>query len=288
MKNIFLKTSVAMIAGLISQVAFAGDVLVQPTTIQIRSLSANIQLENLEATYGARCRYHSGIFFPEAKDCGGSYVTVPVSADGTIRLPALEKVSGIHGRKTGNYQVSLSLRPKNQTPRDQEYFFTLSAYNEEAFKALENFRDVIYIGRLEGAVLNVTAERRTVLGGDLSKLPNADLFIAVSVNGKVKSGPGLQEPLLSSAFSNNLQSFENRQNPNGTVDTELLNTKSVEVKGGNFAFIGNPADASVTLDVSFNVTENSLRKTVYRKTITGKVESSFLKDNRNIDLEKVK
>lgn len=277
-----------MIAGLISQMAVAGDVLVQPTTIQIRSLNSNIQLDNLEASYGVRCKYHSGIFFPEAKDCGGSYVKVPVSADGTIRLPALEKVSGIHGRKTSNYQVSLVLSPKNQSPRDQEYFFSLVAYNEDAFRALENFRDVIYIGRLEGSALNVTAERRAVLGGDLSKLPNADLFIAVSVNGKVKSGPGLQEPLLSSAFSNNLQSFANRQNFNGTVDTVLLNTKSVEVKGGNFAFIGNPADASATLDVSFSVTENSIRKTVYRKVITGKVDSSFLKDNRNVDLEKVK
>ncbi|MBS1969736.1 MAG: hypothetical protein JSU04_05490 [Bdellovibrionales bacterium] len=285
MKNTFLKISVAMIAALFSQMAVAGDVLVQPATIQIRSLSSNIQLENLEATYSALCQYRSGIIFPESKYCGSVNLTVPVSADGTIRLPALEKVSGLHGRKTGNYRVSVSVHPKNQTPQDQEYFFTLSAYNEEAFRALENFRDVIYIGRLEGAALNITADRKTVLGGELSRLPNADLVITVNVKSENR---GLQNPLLSNQFGNNIMSIYNRQNGNGTVDQNLLNARSVEIKGGNFAFIGNPADATISLNVTLYSTEKYDRKPLYEKTIVGKIDSSFLKDNRNIELEKVK
>jgi len=283
----FFKFAGILTLGLLSTIttaALAGT-LINPVTLTVRSLSPDIQLENLQVEYSTLCRYESGLIFPEDKMCGSSTVIVPVSAEGVIHLPGLDKFSGLHASDSSNYEISLSLEPKNRGPRDQTYYFALTTYNNQAVQALENLRDVIYIGHINGTTLNITAEHQPVVGGDLSRLPNVNLLVSVSIVSGVKES--VATPILSSQFSNDLLGFENRVNGNGTVVTDLKNLKTVNVSGGNFAFIGSPANAKIYLDVTLSETVNYVSKVIYKKSIESQITADFLTENQNVDLEKV-
>jgi len=284
----FSQTASLITFGLLgmSTLALANDVLVNPITLNIHSLSPDIKLENLEVSYTALCQYKSGIFFPENKLCGNSEVKVAVNADGTIHLPALSKFSGFHASNSDNYRVDIELQPKNRDPRDQTYYFVLSTYNTDAIQALENLRDLIYVGHLQGGNLNITAERKAILGGDLSRLPNAELLINVGVVSPRKDS--LQTPILSTPFSVNITGIENRHSANGEMKLDLLNKKSIQIQSDNFAFIGNPADAKVYINVQFlENNDGTGDKAIYQKSIESKIDPNFLIENSSIDLEKV-
>jgi hypothetical protein len=269
----------------LTALAFASDVLIPATTLQLRSLN-NTDYQNLEVSYGAICKYKKGIFFPDNRLCGSYNVRVPVNADGTIALPALNKFDGLHARKTDNYEVSFTVQPKGRGPQDREYYFVLSARGEEKIQQLQNFRDIIYFGKLNGATLNVTAERRAVVDSELTQNPSANLFVTVEIATLQSRNPG--GLLVSSPSGHTIVSFENRPAANGwPAKTELRDLKKIEVKGGNFAFIGNPGDAKVELRAWYSVQENSTDKTIYRTRIDSKLDPDFLKDNSDVDLKKV-
>lgn len=270
----------------LATLSLADDTLIRATTLQIRSLDAGLKPENLEVSYSSMCRYQSGIFFPEAKICGSSSQIIPVQADGTIHLPALQKASGRHGDKTNNYEVSLTLQPKGRTPRDQTFYFIISARGEEKIQKLQDFREAVYVGRLNGTTVNLTAEGRPVLAGDLAKAPNANLFVSVEI--LTPTSRDFTAPSVISATSKTI-SLENREGKNGFASkTALRDATKVELQSGAFAFTGNPADAKVVLRAWYSVQVNNGAKILYKKDIETKIDTDALKDNKNIDLEKVR
>jgi len=271
----------------LATLALANETLIEATTIQLRSLDTNLKPENLEVSYGYICRYHSGLFFPEAKVCGNYDLVVPVQADGTIRLPALTKADGRQGGKTDNYQVSFTVQPKGRTPQDRTYYFILSAGGEKAIQKLQDFRDVIYFGNLNGTTLNLTAERRAILGSELSQAPNANLF--VSINVVTPKSNDINAPMISSPFSYGGVSFENRESQNNfAAKTDLRDAKAVEVKGGAFAFIGNPSDAKLVVRAWYSIQVNHTSQNLYSTELAVPVDANALKNNRNIDLKQVR
>jgi hypothetical protein len=267
--------------------AFAGSALVDEKILTVKSLSSEIDLQNAEAIYGLSCTYRSGIFMPQTKSCGYSTVTLKIESDGTIRLPALSKLSGLHGAKIENYKVSLIVQPKNKDPRNQRYYFTLDARGKEGLENFAAFRETIYVVNLAGGDFDVTAERKPLIGGELSQNPNSQLFVTVGLQGGTLNLPSV---ILVSNFSMNLTSYENRIAPNGIKEynkDDLKKLKKVHIEGGNLAFVGNPNDRKIALTVWYGQGQFTSVK-LFEKTLESKIDENFLKDIDVVDLQKVK
>lgn len=272
MKKLFLASVMATILPF----AVSASELIPATTLKLISGDGQTDLQALTVKVSTLCKYSSGIFWPESKICGSKTTELKVDADGSVKIPAIEKFSGLKGSKTDNYEVSLSIY------EGQEYLAILSARGKDALKTFKFENRPLSLYRLNAAEINVTHDGADFFGSLASQVDRAHLFI--SINNKKDNNKLGDVLVVTSAGSSSIWFKENF---GARADKELLKDQtSIKLKKLNYAMFNASAEEKLTVSVHYGISNNYSKDVPMNGVVEVALMPSALQDIGSINLLK--
>lgn len=272
MKNLFL----ASIMATILPFAVSAGELIPGTTLKLISGDGQTDLQGLTVQINSYCKYSSGIFWPESKTCGSKTTELKVAADGTVKIPAIEKFSGLKGSKTDNYEVSLSIY------EGKEYLVILHARGKEALKTFNFTNRPLSLYRLNAAEINVSHAGADFFGSPASQVDRAHLFITID---NKKDNNKLGEVLVTT--NSGSASIWFKENFNARSDKDLLKDQtSIKLKKLNYAMFNATENEKLTVSVHYGVSNNYSKDVPMSGTVEVALKPSALEDIGTIELLK--
>lgn len=256
--------------------AVSASELIPGTTLKLISGDGQTDLQALTVKVSALCRYSSGIFWPESKNCGHQTTDLKVAADGTVKIPAIEKFSGLKGSKTDNYEVSLSIY------EGQEYLAILSARGKDALKTFKFENRPLSLYRLNAAEINVSHDGADFFGSPASQVDRAHLFISID---NKKDNNKLGEVLVVTSAGGSSIWF--KENFGARADKELLKDQtSIKLKKLNYAMFNATAEEKLTVSVHYGISNNYSKDVPMNGVVEVALKPSALQDIGTIELLK--
>jgi len=280
---------------------FETGIVIKPITLQVRALDSGDKLSDFVVDYKISCRYRDISregYAPLDVDCGRSTTTIPVSAQGIIQLPAVHMFPDTiqlpgntspdtFGDNKNHYHLSILLRKKKDKPVGTSYYFAFEADGETEIYKVENFKETIYFGTLDGGEVTLTEEGRPLLGSALAQNPNSNVSVFLEVvTPPVPGYEPYKEPKLGSAQGDRLAiRIGNQVDSFFTTPTFLRDATKLEIQGGPFAFAGDPAKAKLVLRAVYAESSTFSYKNLYGGGVESKVERDFLKKHNSVDMK---
>lgn len=270
MKNLILSS---MFMALLPFVSNASEVI-PGTSLKLNSPDGLTNVQNLTVKLSTLCRYKSGIFWPETKHCGSKTVDLKVGANGVVAIPAVEKFSGLHGSKTDNYEVSLSVY------EGKEYLAIVTARGKEKLKNFKFENRPLSLYRLNAANINVSHDGADFFGSELSKVDRAMLL--VSVKDKAEKHDFDDVLVVSS-----LDSLWARENFASYEGKKLLkDATQVDLAKLNFAKFNGTANETIIVSAYYSVSNDYAGKSKLNGVAELKLTPSALEEVGTIELKK--
>lgn len=274
LKEVFMKKSVILLSlSALASLPVTATELISSTNLKINSADGLTNLENVEAKLTVFCKYKSGILFPENKSCGSKTIDLNVEQDGTIKIPAIEKFSGIHGLKKSNYDVSVSLY------EGKSWLTVISAYGEK----VDNFKfdgQTLQIYKIKPSMIDVVKDGASIFGSELTNDLNSSMALYLSTGRE----NDFSKPLItSSMISSSLWSKENRNLYAGKV--ALKDEKAINLNELIYASFKPVGSETVTLDLIFSKYENYTYKKLYSAKMELKLRPEMLDEVKAIEIK---
>lgn len=247
--------------------------LTAASTLRVHSPDGLTVLKDLSVTLSVSCRYHSGIFFPEAKSCGSKEINLPISADGLINIPATEKFGGIHARKTDHYEINLAVHDGKQ------YLAVVAARGQKAIESFSRNKRALNILRLKPASIAVSHAGQDFFGSELAH--NKDAYMLFSIRPKVAFDPS-EKLLVVSSLDNFLWSRENKNLYAGKV--ALKDTRSIEVPATSFAYLGEVQDMVFNVGLSYSI-NTGVHTNMFKAAIEIPAKNNALEEIGTLELK---
>lgn len=247
--------------------------LIPGTTFKINSADGMTDISKVEAKLTVFCKYKSGIMFPENKSCGSKTTELKVEADGILKIPSIEKFSGLHAKKKSNYDVSVSLY------EGKNWLTVISAYGEK----IDNFKfdgQTLQIYRVKSAEIDVVKDGASIFGSELTNDLNSSMAMYLST----RRDNDYSKPLItSSLISSSLWSKENRNLYAGKV--ALKDVKEIKLENLVYASFKAPGTEKVVLDLIFSKLENYTYKKLHSAKLELDLSPTMLEDLKSIELK---
>lgn len=269
MKKSFILVS---LSSLLSFSLMASE-LIPATSFKVNSADGQTDLKNVTAKVSVFCKYKSGILLPENKSCGNKTLDLTLTEDGMIKIPSLEKFSGLHAKKKSNYDISISLY------EGKNWLAVISAYGEK----IDNFKfdgQTLQIYKINGSNLDVVKDGASIFGSDLTNDINSSMSLYLSTGRE----NDYSKPLItSSMISSSLWSKENRNLYAGKV--ALKDEKAISLNELVYASFKPVGSEKVTLDLIFSKFENYTYKKLFSTKIELTLRPEMLEELKTIELK---
>jgi hypothetical protein len=240
MKNLIL--SALFLAAL--PFAANSSVVTSATSLKLISADGLTEVQNLTVKLTSGCKYSSGIFWSESKSCGFNTIELKVGADGIVQIPAIEKFKGLHGAKTANYDVSLTIT------EGKEWIAVVSAYGKEALPKFKFENKPLSIFRVNAANINLSYEGTDFFGSELSKVDRAMLLVSI----KDKNYENKINELMTVSPLMSLWSRENLDSYSGKI--LLKDTKEIDFKNMSYVKFNSSENETIVLNVHYSNSRN--------------------------------
>ncbi|MBC7712826.1 MAG: hypothetical protein H7177_05780 [Rhizobacter sp.] len=268
MKNLFLASILMTFA-----LAAGASELIPATTLKLNSPDGLTNVQNLSVKLSTLCRYSSGIFWPESKNCGSNTIALKVDADGVVKIPSVEKFGGLHGRST-DYEVSLSIYD------GEEYLAILSARGKDMISKFKFDNKTLSLYRVNAATLNISHDGADFFGSDLSQKDRAMLMISIS--DKVKKD--YKDVLVVNSLESLAWAKENFASYSGK---ELLkDAKQIDLKKMNFAKFNGTANETIVVSAYYTVSNDYTNASKLSGSVEVALKASALEEIGTIELSK--
>lgn len=167
MKNVILASFLALIVTVTIE---ASDVL-PGSTLKLNSADRLTDISKVTVELEIKCKYQTGIFYHTSKSCGYKKSEIAVESDGTVKVPAIQKFSGLHAQKSDNYELSLTIS------ENKEWLVSVDAFGDKLSKF--NFTGkTLSIYRLNGASIAVSYHGADFFGSSYTQEKNATMFLS--------------------------------------------------------------------------------------------------------------
>ncbi len=249
------------------------ETLLNSQTLKINSPDNLTKLDDLKISLSVSCKYKSGIFFPESKSCGNKTIELKAQ-NGILKIPSVEKFSGIRGSKADNYDVSLSFYEGDQ------YLTIVSAYGKEAIKYFNSLNnDEFNILRFEEATLGVSVLGADFFGSDLSKVDRASL--SFRINAKKKDNT-INEVMI----TNSLETSWWRENFSPYAGKTLLKDETkISLNSSSIGYFSKNAPEKLKINIYYSQFENYSHSVKLKNNLELELIPSALSDLKSIELK---
>ncbi len=251
---------------------FASE-LIPATTLKINSADGLINLKDVNAKMSVNCKYKSGLFWPESKSCGNKYFDLKVSENGEIKLPSIEKFSGLKARNKSNYDVSVSIY------EGENWLTVIHAYGD----AIDKFRfddKTLQIYKIRATSLDIIKDGASIFGTELTS--DIDSSMRLFLSGENKNE--LNEPLVTTSMeSSSLWVRENRNVLQG--QTALKDEKELKVDNLIYASFAPLKSEKIELFLGLYKMENYTYKLLYTTKLDLELKPEMLEDLKTLELK---